>query len=117
VSNYSGADEVYVTSFPTAGARVKISNAGGHSPAWAPDGKTLYHVQGMKMTAAALETDAAIRVTERKVLFDDEYVQYRWSRQYDITPDGKRFIMIKNPPPGNVEVITNWFAELEKLDD
>jgi serine/threonine-protein kinase len=117
VSNYSGADEVYVTSFPTAGARVKISNAGGHSPAWAPDGKTLYYVQGMKMTAAALETDAAIRVTERKVLFDDEYVQYRWSRQYDITPDGKRFIMIKNPPPGNVEVITNWFAELEKLDD
>ena len=117
VSNYSGPDEVYVTSFPAAGARVKISNAGGHSPSWAPDGKTLYYVEGMKMIAAGLETDAALRVTERKVLFDDEYVQYRWSRQYDITPDGKRFIMIKNPPPGNVEVITNWFAELEKLDD
>ena len=117
VSNYSGPDEVYVTSFPKAGARVKISNSGGHSPSWSPDGKTLYYVEGMKMIAAALETDAAVRVVERTVLFDDEYVQYRWSRQYDITPDGKRFIMIKNPPPGNVEVITNWFAELEQLND
>jgi len=117
VSNYSGADEVYVTSFPVAGARVKLSNKGGHSPTWGPDGKTLYYLEGLKMVAVTVETEPAIRVLRREVLFEDEFVQYRWSRQYDITPDGKRFVMIKNPPRGNVEVITNWFAELRKLDE
>jgi serine/threonine-protein kinase len=113
VSNYSGSDEVYVTSFPVAGARVKVSSDGGHSPTWAPDGKTLYYMDRAKMTAARVEPGPAFRVLGREVLFEDDFAQYRWSRQYDITPDGKRFVMIKNPPRGNVEVITNWFAELE----
>jgi hypothetical protein len=67
--------------------------------------------------AVAIETEPAVRVLSREALFEDEFVQYRWSRQYDITPDGKRFIMIKNPPGGDVEVITNWFEELRNLDD
>jgi serine/threonine-protein kinase len=117
VSDYSGADEIYVTSFPEPGARSQISNKGGHSPTWSPDGKTLYYLEGLKMMAVAIETDPAIRVLQREALFEDEFVQYRWSRQYDITPDGKRFVMIKNPPRGNVEVITHWFQELGDLED
>jgi Tol biopolymer transport system component len=117
VSNYSETDEIYVTSFPVAGARSKVSNQGGHSPTWSPDGKTLYYLEGLSMVAVAIETEPAIRVLSREVLFEDEFVQYRWSRQYDITPDGERFIMIKNPPRGNVEVITNWFQELRDLED
>ena len=112
VSNYSGSDEVYVTSFPVAGARVKVSSDGGHSPTWSPDGKTLYYMDHAKMTAVRLEASPTLRVLGREVLFEDDFVQYRWSRQYDITPDGKRFVMIKNPPRADVEVITNWFSEL-----
>jgi serine/threonine-protein kinase len=117
VSDYSGTDEIYVTSFPVPGARSRVSNKGGHSPTWSPDGKTLYYLEGLSMVAVAIETEPAIRVLSREVLFEDEFVQYRWSRQYDITPDGERFIMIKNPPRGNVEVITNWFQELRDLED
>ncbi len=117
VSNYSGSDEIYVTSFPVAGARSKVSNQGGHSPVWSPDGRTLYYVQGLKMIAASIETTPAIRIVDRKVLFEEEFVQYRWSRQFDLTPDGTRFIMIKNPPRSTIEVITNWFAELRTLTD
>jgi Tol biopolymer transport system component len=117
VSNYSGPDEVYVTSFPAAGGRVKLSNKGGHSPTWAPDGKTLYYLEGLKMVAVSVVTDPGMRVVDRRVLFEDEFIQYRWSRQYDITPDGKRFVMIKNPPRGDVEVVTNWFEELRRLGE
>ena len=88
---------------------------GGHSPTWAPDGKTLYYFQSNRMIAISIETEPRFRVTGREELFDGEYVHYRWSRQYDIHPDGESFIMIKNPPRGNVEVITRWFDELEKL--
>ncbi|MEX1310310.1 MAG: hypothetical protein AB1Z65_07825, partial [Candidatus Sulfomarinibacteraceae bacterium] len=115
VSNYSGVDEVYVTAFPKPDARYKISMKGGHSPTWAPDGKTLYYFQSNRMIAISIETEPSFRVTGREELFDGEYVHYRWSRQYDIHPDGESFVMIKNPPRGNVEVITRWFDELEKL--
>jgi len=115
VSNYSGTDEVYVTSFPTPGARLKISINGGNSPTWAPDGTTLYYLEGMRMIAVSIETSPSFRVTGRKQLFEGDYVQYRWSRQYDILPDGSGFVMIKNPPRGNVEVITRWFDELRRL--
>ena len=115
VSNYSGIDEVYVTAFPEPEARHKISMKGGHSPTWAPDGKTLYYFQSNQMIAISIETDPRFRVTGREELFDGEYVHYRWSRQYDIHPNGDSFVMIKNPPRGNVEVITRWFDELERL--
>jgi Tol biopolymer transport system component len=115
VSDVSGDDQVYVTTFPVAGARSRVSPSGGHSPAWSPDGKTLYYLQGSKMMALSIETDGGLRVVGREELFEGEFMQYRWSRQYDITPDGSRFVMIKNPTKGDVEVVTNWFEELKAL--
>jgi serine/threonine-protein kinase len=114
VSEYSGADEVYVTPFPDAGSRYKISNGGGHSPVWSPDGRTLYYISGLSMIAATVETDPRFTVTSRETLFEGRYVQYRWSRQYDMHPDGTRFVLIENPLRGNVEVITRWFDELTR---
>jgi serine/threonine-protein kinase len=116
VSDYSGSDEIYVTSFPKPGARSQISNNGGHSPCWSPDGQTLYYLDGLKMMAVSLQTSPAVQVLDRRELFEGAYVQYRWSRQYDLSPDGTRFVMTKNPPNSNVEVVTNWFEELRQLD-
>ena len=112
VSGYSGGDEVYVTTFPDIGARLQVSNQGGNSPTWAPDGKHLYYFEGTTLIAVTLETEPRFRVLKREPLFEGSYVQYRWSRQYDIHPDGQRFVLIKNPPRGNIEVITRWFNEL-----
>jgi len=112
VSNYSGNDEIYVTTFPEPGARIQLSTKGGNSPVWAPDGSTLYYFEGKSLIAVSIETEPRLRVTGRETLFEGEYVQYRWSRQYDIMPDGKRFILVKNPAQGNVEIVTNWFDEL-----
>jgi Tol biopolymer transport system component len=112
VSNYSGTDEIYVTSFPVPGPRLKISVKGGNSPTWAPDGKTLYYLEDRHMIAVTVETAPRFRVIERESLFEGEYIQYRWSRQYDILPDGKRFVMVQNPPRGNIEVVTRWFDEI-----
>jgi hypothetical protein len=37
---------------------------------------------------------------------------------FDITPDGQRFIMIQGSEPRvrQVNVVFNWFEELEELD-
>jgi serine/threonine protein kinase/Tol biopolymer transport system component len=117
VSNYSGTDEVYVTSFPEPGGRLQISIKSGTSPTWSPDGLTIYYFEGTKMIAVSIETEPRFRVIDRRVLFEGDYVRYRWSRQYDIQPDGKRFILIKNPTRGNIEVVTNWFEEVRDLTD
>lgn len=117
VSDYSGSDEIYVTSFPETGARSKVSIKGGNSPTWSPDGKELYYFEGRRFVAVSVETTPAFRVLGRRTLLEGEFVQYRWSRQYDVAPDGNRFVMIKNPARRDVEVITNWFAELRKLVD
>ena len=58
------------------------------------------------MVAVRIETEPAFRVLSREPLFEGEYVQYRWSRQYDVHPDGQSFVMIKNPSRGNIEVVT-----------
>ena len=53
-----------------------------------------------------------------RVLFDDCYFGYLdYGRTYDITPDGQRFVMLKemNPPPRRIAVIHNWFEELKRL--
>jgi len=71
----------------------------------------------LKMMAVRIATQPEFRVLSREPLFQGEYVQYRWSRQYDLHPDGERFVMIQNPPTGDVEIIINWFAELKDLED
>ena len=50
---------------------------------------------------------------------------YVWSvptfagRQYDISPDGKRFLRLKGPnestTAGSVTIVQNWFEELKRL--
>jgi hypothetical protein len=35
---------------------------------------------------------------------------------YDVSPDGQRFLMLKNaePRPGEISVVLNWTAELKQ---
>jgi len=40
-------------------------------------------------------------------------------REYDVSPDGKRFLMIKPGEPEKpvtlLNVVTNWFSDFERL--
>jgi len=114
VSDYSGADEIYVTTFPVPGPRVQVSIRGGTSPVWAPDGSAIHYFEDRSLIRVSIETAPHFRVTGRTKLFEGDYVRYRWSRQYDVAPDGSYFVLVRNPPRGVVEVVTNWFEELKK---
>jgi serine/threonine-protein kinase len=114
VSDQAGRDEVYVTRFPDPGGIVQVSVAGGANPSWSPDGSELYYFQNREFIAVAARYDPEFRVAGRTTLFEGDYVQYRWQRQYDVHPDGEHFVMIENPPGGHLEVILNWFTELER---
>jgi serine/threonine-protein kinase len=114
VSDQAGRDEVYVTRFPDPGGIVQVSVAGGANPCWAPDGSELFYFQDREFIAVRVAYDPEFRVVSRETVFEGDFVQYRWQRQYDVHPDGQIFAMIENPPGGHLEVVLNWYEELNR---
>jgi Tol biopolymer transport system component len=111
VSEASGQREVYLTTFPEAGGRWLISNAGGSNPIWSLDGRTLYYRQGTEMMAVSLQAGAEPRPGVPRRLFT---VPTRpWlpmASQWDLAPDGRGFLVMEEvvrPAPTVLHVSTN----------
>jgi Tol biopolymer transport system component len=111
-----------VCSFPGRESFTQISNAGGYEPLWAPDGKKLYYrdITGQRLMSVSFVSDPELYVGKPILLFQGKYSSGGgpWGRGYDITPDGKKFLMIE-PEGGKSEVtqiniILNWFEELKQ---
>ena len=70
------------------------------------------------MMAVSIETDPDFSPSTPKELFSGQYESGRIAANYDITPDGKRFIMIKpeeGTEPTQINIVLNWIGELERL--
>jgi hypothetical protein len=112
-----GRFEVYVQHFPGGGDKQRISTHGGDEPVWDPSGKKLYYRGGDKMMAVTIDTVPEFSASAPKELFTGRYESFRFSANYDITPDGDRFIMIKpekKSEPTQIIVVLNWFEELKR---
>ncbi len=122
MSNETGRDEVYVQPFSVSGPRGKrqVSVDGGTEPVWAPDSRDLFYRNGDKMMAVAIETEPELSVGTPRLLFEGRFLSGpTWlPRNYDISTDGQRFLMIKREQdlvPAELIVILNWFEELKRL--
>lgn len=104
-----------MTSYPEPGGHVQISVAGATSPAWSPDSKELFYFEKDRLIAVQIETEPTFRVVNRETLFSGNDSQYRWQRQYDVHSDGDELVMIESPAGREVEIVVNWFTELERL--
>jgi len=119
-STESGDWEIWLQSYPdTARARYRVSNGGGWAPAWGPDGELFYisPVDGTKMMAVQIDLESGVPGVPR-VLFDGESYELGDVRNYDVSADGQRFLMVKPHPgaePREVTVVVNWFEELERI--
>ncbi len=118
VSDESGRDEVYVQPFPGPGGRWQISYSGGNEPVWSRDGRELFYRDGEKMMAVPVTTQPAFSAGSPRPLFEGDYVATRRGEAaYDISPDGRRFLMVRRDPrsaPIQLNVVLNWFEELKK---
>ena len=126
-SDSSGRDEVYVRPFPnvTAG-QWQVSTVGGTQALWARDGRELFFfANDQVLTSVPVETTGAefIAGTPRPLLKPLYYIGGAGAvgRGYDVSPDGRRFVMIKAEAPEsagastNVVVIQHWDEELKRL--
>jgi len=114
-SDESGTEEVYVTSFPTPGARWPISAGGGRSPVWASDGKAIYYLAPLETMKATLNLANDVSVLKREAQFAAPVDFGRRTREYDLSRDGKRFLFsVPLDTTNTLIAILNWRQELRK---
>jgi len=120
VSDESGRYEVYVQPYPGPGGRLQISTEGGTEPVWNPNGRELFYRSGNKMIAVDIVTQPGFAAGKPRVLFEQQYVPTPLtSPNYDVSPDGQRFLMLKpnqsaEVAPTQINVVLNWFEELKQ---
>jgi eukaryotic-like serine/threonine-protein kinase len=94
VSAETGRLEVYVQSFPGPGPKIQVTKTGGGHPLWAPDQRELFFDNAGQVFAVEIGTEPNLTVAEPKGLPIKGFVQGPLRRQYDLTPDGKQFLML-----------------------
>ncbi len=120
ISNESGRYEVYVQPYPGPGGKWQISTEGGTEPAWNPNGRELFYRSGDKMMAVDIATQPGFTVGKPRALFAGWYEATPATfSNYDVTPDGQRFLMLKRneqeaSAPTQINVVLNWLEELKR---
>jgi eukaryotic-like serine/threonine-protein kinase len=96
------------------GGKWLISPSGGRSPRWRRDGKEIFYLgPGSQMMAAEVEARGnSFQARKAQPLFRAA-VDASSTSPYDVTPDGKRFVVytISNPNTP-LTLVVNWPARL-----
>jgi Tol biopolymer transport system component/tRNA A-37 threonylcarbamoyl transferase component Bud32 len=102
-SNESGTEEVWVRTYPNVqSGRWQISVKGGTKPAWAAGGRELYYVSpDDHLFRVDVTLQPVFRATPPKPAIDAAIFARVGPRTYDVSPDGRRLLVIE--PLGNAQ--------------
>ena len=118
-TNDSGRFEVWVQAFPSAIGKWPVSIDGGLQPKWRRDGKELFYIapNGFLM-AVPLGYGRGVEPGTPVALFamGAETTTGSFWHQYDVTPDGKRFLVNTrvDGSPGTLTVVVDWPAVVNR---
>ena len=94
------------------------------APAWAPNGETLYFRRFApgEMMGVSYDAEPTFSSENPEVLFAAPYLQSSPDRprQFDLSPDGDRFLMVKEGSLGgettesHIVYVQHWFEELKE---
>jgi serine/threonine-protein kinase len=116
ISDATGQREVYLLAFPKGDVTRLVSTGGGSEPRWSSDGRELFYKSANTLMSVAVTSTPTLTLGTPQVLFS--VAGYRGARnrqQYDVTPDGQRFLMIKlleDGTPPEAVYVEHWFTEL-----
>jgi serine/threonine-protein kinase len=123
----SGQFEIYVRPFPDVpGGKSQVSTVGGSQALWSRDGNELFFVAAAGgLMSVRVDRGGPLKTGTPTRVLDGSYV---WTapafagRLYDVTPDGRRFILMKDAGlsqqtnlPDSITVVQNWDRELNRL--
>jgi len=125
-SNESGEFQIYVRPFPQVlEDQVPVSNNGGLFPLWSRDGSELFYLQPgaatFQLISVSFDTDPTFEVRNRQVVLEDwPYSASAEGRSYDVSDDGRRFLVLKllegigEGARPEITVHLNWFTTLRQ---
>jgi serine/threonine-protein kinase len=115
-SDESGRNEIYVQPFPGGGGKLQISKDGGMEPRWISSDELFYR-NGDKMMVVKMNTKPTLAAGDPQVVFEGSHYVPAALDTFDVSPDGKRFLMIKEPDQAasvtQIDVVLNWIEELK----
>ena len=116
VSDESGQNETYITSFPEGKGKWKVSANGGAYAAWSANGKELFFNDlNDDIVACDITTKGGeVEIGTQRRLFHASMPGV--GTGFDASPDGQRFLvnLAEGEAAAPLKVISNWPAELKK---
>jgi eukaryotic-like serine/threonine-protein kinase len=126
-SDESGKEQIYIRPFPDVDSgRWQVSTVGGRRPVWAQNGRELFYQapDGALLGVPVTVGGGNLRIDNPTKLVEGRYFMGAGDssgRTYDVSPDGQRFLMIRDAPlatqplPHQLVVVLNWTEELKRL--
>jgi serine/threonine-protein kinase len=116
--------EIFVQPFPANGTKYQVSKGDGnnYSPLWSPDERDLFYSKAAGFVSTHIVTKPTFTFGNPiSVPLPARGAGSPNPRNYDITPDGKRFLAVVNPLQAEqtpvapqIQVVLNWFRELQE---
>ena len=133
-SSELGYPEIFVRSFPDLGGRRMLSTldigamAGiansdpreARSPVWSRDGSEIFYRSGNAVLTVPVGSEDTFAPGAPEVVFEGGWANPSQGRQFDVSSDGQRFLMIRwdmggdDAAPRELIVVRNWFEELRQ---
>jgi Tol biopolymer transport system component len=119
-SDESGRSEVYVQELASSqgtGVKIQVSRDGGREPHWRQDGRELFYLSAEgRVMSLKLSAGPMFKASIPQPLFQVADIRgalgitaYHWS----VTPDGKRFLIARDPYSSEpISIVVNWPTEL-----
>ena len=117
-SDETGRFEIYVRPFPQImSARWQVSTGGGVSPVWGRDGRELFYYVDGSVMRVPLGGARGFRAGTPARLFRLDPPGDRLGPTFDISPDGRRFLVVKADrgdaaSTGPLLLVDHWREEL-----
>jgi serine/threonine-protein kinase len=111
VSDATGRPEVYLRRVDGAGGVTPVSRNGGTDPRWGGNTNELLFRNKDTITSVPLSLGDEARTGQPRALFAANYAMQPWDTDWDVSPDGKRFVFVREPIVSGKQrmvVLTNW---------
>jgi len=116
VSDESGSNELYVTTFPEAKGKWRVSTNGASYPVWSGSGRELFYhdLNDVFFVCSVTLKGSEIAVGAPQRLFHAATPGI--GLPYDVSADGQRLLvnLVEEEGSAPLNIVSNWPAQLEK---
>ena len=111
VSDASGRQEVYLKRIDGVSGVWPVSRSGGKEPRWGGNMRELLFRNNDTLFSVPLELGAEAHPGQPRALFAAKYSTGPWDTLWDVSPDGHRFVFVRElvaQGPDKLTVLTHW---------